>query len=277
MKIWCDVCDKEEASVFCSADEAALCVVCDRRVHHANKLASKHLRFSLVNPTIKDSPLCDICQERRALLFCQEDRAILCRECDLTIHKSNEYTKKHHRFLLTGVKLSPSPSTYNPSSASSTSISVTKDSTSAVSNEIFSSDGNHISDNWSISTSSISEYLLETLPGWRVEDFLDPSSSVTTTNVFCKTNYDQILPFGDHDLQSNMGSVSSEDFAISVPEIPNQSPQISLYSSQNGLLNGFRDSAEARKVQILAGNEVMIDFTVPHISHPSVKKARNFW
>lgn len=62
MKIWCDVCYKEEASVFCSADEAALCDACDRRVHHANKLASKHSRFNLVSPSYKESPLCDICQ-----------------------------------------------------------------------------------------------------------------------------------------------------------------------------------------------------------------------
>ena len=61
MKIWCDVCDKEEASVFCCADEAALCNGCDRHVHFANKLAGKHLRFSLTSPTPKDAPLCDIC------------------------------------------------------------------------------------------------------------------------------------------------------------------------------------------------------------------------
>ncbi|CAF2146150.1 unnamed protein product [Brassica napus] len=102
MKIWCDVCDKEEASVFCCADEAALCNGCDRHVHFANKLAGKHLRFSLTSPTPKDAPLCDICGERRALLFCQEDRAILCRECDIPIHQANEHTKKHNRFLLTG-------------------------------------------------------------------------------------------------------------------------------------------------------------------------------
>lgn len=66
MKIQCDVCSKEEASVFCSADEAALCVGCDRRVHHANKLASKHIRFSLQLPSSSsssdESPRCDICQ-----------------------------------------------------------------------------------------------------------------------------------------------------------------------------------------------------------------------
>ncbi|OMO98232.1 Zinc finger, B-box [Corchorus olitorius] len=93
MKIWCDVCDKEEAIFFCSTNKAALCENCDRRVHHANELASKHSRFSLLHPTFKESPLCDICQERRAFLFCQEYRAILCRECDLPIHRANEHTR----------------------------------------------------------------------------------------------------------------------------------------------------------------------------------------
>nr|DAD38059.1 TPA_asm: hypothetical protein HUJ06_008700 [Nelumbo nucifera] len=34
MKIQCDVCNQDEASLFCSADEAALCDGCDSRVHH---------------------------------------------------------------------------------------------------------------------------------------------------------------------------------------------------------------------------------------------------
>ena len=62
MKIRCDVCDQAEASVFCSADEAALCHGCDLHVHRANKLAGKHSRFSLLQPIKIDSPLCDICQ-----------------------------------------------------------------------------------------------------------------------------------------------------------------------------------------------------------------------
>ncbi|KAL2538278.1 putative salt tolerance-like protein [Forsythia ovata] len=102
MKIQCDVCDKDEAILFCVADEAALCDACDRRVHHANKLAGKHERFSLLQPSPKQALVCDICQERRALLFCQQDRAILCKECDESIHSANEHTSKHNRFLLTG-------------------------------------------------------------------------------------------------------------------------------------------------------------------------------
>ena len=62
MKIRCDVCDQAEASVFCYADEAALCHGCDLHVHRANKLAGKHSRFSLIQPMKKDSPRCDICQ-----------------------------------------------------------------------------------------------------------------------------------------------------------------------------------------------------------------------
>ncbi|GFP94817.1 B-box zinc finger protein 21 [Phtheirospermum japonicum] len=59
MKIRCDVCDKDEASVFCVADEAA---ACDHRVHHANKLAGKHQSFSLHHPSPKQAPLYDVCQ-----------------------------------------------------------------------------------------------------------------------------------------------------------------------------------------------------------------------
>ncbi|KAJ6927289.1 hypothetical protein NC651_011377 [Populus alba x Populus x berolinensis] len=198
MKIRCDVCYNVEATVFCCADEASLCDGCDHRVHHANKLASKHSRFSLVHPSFKESPLCDICQERRALLFCQEDRAILCRECDLPIHEANEHTQKHNRFLLTGVRLSASSSSslHAASSTSTNNFDANIDTTSnrnhqpylKNSDEILSSpsvetasattaynfEENHVSDNGSISTSSISEYL-ETVPGWCIDDFLDPS------------------------------------------------------------------------------------------------------
>ncbi|KAE8725609.1 B-box zinc finger protein 21 [Hibiscus syriacus] len=202
MKIWCDVCDKEEAIVFCCADEAALCGDCDRRVHHANKLASKHSRFSLLHPSFKQSPLCDICQVRRAFLFCQEDRAIFCRECDLSIHRANENTQKHSRFLLTGVKLSSSTSSLplNPTSSSSNAATIdadTKSSSSHSSNRFLLSVHNNenlgspsienhplastsrtyrVEDNASISTSSVSDFLMETLPGWHVDGFPEPSS-----------------------------------------------------------------------------------------------------
>ncbi|KAL1118006.1 hypothetical protein V6Z11_D01G003400 [Gossypium hirsutum] len=162
MKIWCEVCDKEEAIVFCPADEAALCGVCDHNVHHANKLATKHCRFALLQPD--DSPLCDICQEKRALLFCQEDRAILCRECDIPIHKANEQTTKHNSY-------------------GGQTICSEAETTSQSNNEIekplatYRIEHNYtIGDDDVLVSMSISEYLMETLPGWRVDDFLEPSS-----------------------------------------------------------------------------------------------------
>ncbi|KAG8071634.1 hypothetical protein GUJ93_ZPchr0006g46222 [Zizania palustris] len=78
MKVQCDVCAAEAASVFCCADEAALCDACDRR-------------------------------EKRGFLFCKEDRAILCRECDVSVHTASELTTRHSRYLLTGVRLSSEP------------------------------------------------------------------------------------------------------------------------------------------------------------------------
>lgn len=63
------------------------------------------------------------------MLFCQEDRAILCRDCDSPIHNANDLTKKHSRFLLTGIKISPSATPDSPGSvaASSTSSEVAEE------------------------------------------------------------------------------------------------------------------------------------------------------
>ncbi|XP_022944246.1 B-box zinc finger protein 20-like [Cucurbita moschata] len=214
MKIRCDVCNKEEASVFCPSDEAALCSACDHHVHRANKLAEKHSRFTLLRstPTGNSPPSCDICQVRRAFLFCLEDRAILCRECDIPIHGASEHTQKHSRFLLTGVKVSPSPAT---SSSSSTVSGGGSDESAEVTIEaeigifkassrkkakmgskgllrgplmedlqapIVGNFGGMSENGVSFSTSNISEYL-ESLPGWCVEEFLDSSC---VADVFCK-------------------------------------------------------------------------------------------
>lgn len=50
-----------------------------------------------------------VTQEKRGLLFCKEDRAILCPDCDVPVHTASELAMRHTRFLLTGVRLSGSP------------------------------------------------------------------------------------------------------------------------------------------------------------------------
>ncbi|KAF9623117.1 hypothetical protein IFM89_037633 [Coptis chinensis] len=295
MKIQCDVCNKEEALVFCSADEAALCNGCDQKIHHANKLASKHHRFSLLNPTNKDAPCCDVCQERRAFLFCRDDRAILCRECDVSIHAANEHTKKHIRFLLTGVKLASCNITAssNPSSVDSmiktNSQMLTKKDTvvavltpppsieSTTSTASKGCGGGYIAQSTTSgggSTSSIAEYLIETLPGWHVEDFLDSSSA--PPHGFCKN--DDLLLFLHADFETNLANLPSDDVGMWVPQAPPATHQFHSITEQKNEF--FKEVKDVNKPSLVTKtNKRWSDhgFTVPQISPPSNKRCRSFW
>ncbi|EEF28243.1 B-box zinc finger protein 25 [Ricinus communis] len=104
MKIQCDVCERAPATVICCADEAALCAKCDIEVHAANKLASKHQRL-LLNCLSNKLPPCDICQEKAAFIFCVEDRALFCQDCDEPIHSAGSLSANHQRFLATGIRV----------------------------------------------------------------------------------------------------------------------------------------------------------------------------
>uniref|UniRef100_A0ACD5YS81 Uncharacterized protein n=1 Tax=Avena sativa TaxID=4498 RepID=A0ACD5YS81_AVESA len=108
-------------------------------------------------------------QERRGFLFCKEDRAILCRECDAAVHAATELTMRHARFLLTGVRVSsepaapPAPPPCPEEENASSFCRSGDDDDGALPRSHGGSSG---------SGSSISEYLTKTLPGWHVEDFL---------------------------------------------------------------------------------------------------------
>ncbi|XP_027344270.1 B-box zinc finger protein 24-like [Abrus precatorius] len=104
MKIQCDVCEKAPATVICCADEAALCAKCDVEVHAANKLASKHQRL-LLQCLSNKFPKCDICQDKAAFIFCVEDRALFCQDCDEPIHSAGSLSANHQRFLATGIQV----------------------------------------------------------------------------------------------------------------------------------------------------------------------------
>ncbi|KAJ4884580.1 B-box zinc finger protein 21 [Raphanus sativus] len=317
MKIRCDVCDKEEASVFCTADEASLCSGCDQQVHHANKLAFKHLRFSLLYPSYNnDSPICDICQEKKALLFCQQDRAILCNDCDASIHSANEHKKKHDRFLLTGVKLSASSAVYKPTSESSSSssqdcsvpskkpLSAPQSNNSKIQPSSKIGGDSEVSQ-WG-STSTISEYLIDTLPGWHVEDFLD--SSLPPFGFSKSGDDDGMLPYieadDDSTKRNNYNTVSppSENLRIWVPQIPQTLPSsyTNQYFSQENKNNNIqfgkynketlpevKTYAPIQNMKQQGQNKRWYDdggFTVPQITttftHPplhSNKKSRYFW
>ncbi|XP_059279033.1 B-box zinc finger protein 21 [Lycium ferocissimum] len=296
MKIQCDVCNKNEASFFCVADEAALCDTCDHRVHHANKLASKHQRFSLLQPSPKQVPVCDICQERRAFLFCQQDRAILCRECDVSIHKANEHTQKHNRFLLTGVKISANSALYSSSETPSTNSLTTKNQDSTkkpkplpISGSVSSST---VHQEMAVAanigedslTSSISEYL-EMLPGWHVEEFLN--SSNIPTNGFCKIGDNDVFPIWDTEIESNLSSFSPESIGIWVPQAPPaptpQQNQTQIFP-QNINFGGQIEFKNSKDVTSNKSSRKWRDldnsFAVPQISpssSTSFKRSRTLW
>ncbi|CAL5026695.1 unnamed protein product [Urochloa decumbens] len=110
MRIQCDACEGAAATVVCCADEAALCARCDVEIHAANKLASKHQRLPLVgvagNGGGEDAlPRCDVCQEKPAFIFCVEDRALFCRDCDEPIHVPGTLSGNHRRYLATGIRV----------------------------------------------------------------------------------------------------------------------------------------------------------------------------
>lgn len=105
MKIQCDSCGVAAATVVCCADEAALCGRCDVEVHAANRLASKHQRLPLDALGAGKLPRCDVCQEKAAFIFCVEDRALFCRDCDEPIHVPGTLSGNHQRYLATGIRV----------------------------------------------------------------------------------------------------------------------------------------------------------------------------
>ncbi|KAE8685203.1 Zinc finger (C3HC4-type RING finger) family protein isoform 1 [Hibiscus syriacus] len=73
----CDYCDQSTALLYCRADSAKLCFSCDREVHSANQLFTKHSR----------SQLCDACHQSPASVFCETEQSVFCSNCDWENHK----------------------------------------------------------------------------------------------------------------------------------------------------------------------------------------------
>ncbi|KAG7572089.1 CCT domain [Arabidopsis suecica] len=87
----CDSCKSTTATLFCRADAAFLCGVCDGKIHTANKLASRHERVWL----------CEVCEQAPAHVTCKADAAALCVTCDRDIHSANPLSRRHERVPIT--------------------------------------------------------------------------------------------------------------------------------------------------------------------------------
>lgn len=49
-------------------------------------------------------------QDKTAFIFCVEDRALFCKDCDEAIHSANSRAANHQRFLATGIRVALSTS-----------------------------------------------------------------------------------------------------------------------------------------------------------------------
>lgn len=81
----CEFCGEAPALVHCRADSARLCLACDRHVHAANTVSSRHSR----------ALLCDTCRTARATILCASHNSMLCPNCDFDAHQ--DAAQQHDR------------------------------------------------------------------------------------------------------------------------------------------------------------------------------------
>ncbi|WCJ32322.1 B-box zinc finger protein 22 [Euphorbia peplus] len=248
MKIQCNVCETAEANVLCCADEAALCWGCDDKVHAANKLASKHQRVPLSGFS-SQTPKCDICQEAAGFFFCLEDRALLCRKCDVAIHTANAFVSTHQRFLLTGVKVGLESTDPGASSSSGKSASAEK-SNSVSRREAPIPVASPRNQDLPAQFGGLEEFgtvrfsLGSTAGGtqqWHLDDFLgmtdfnqsygyiDNGSSKADSGKRSDSDSSAILRCGDEEINDEECPGQVPDSAWAVPEIPSPPTASGLY------------------------------------------------
>ncbi|KAL5129934.1 B-box zinc finger protein 21 [Glycine soja] len=196
--------------------------------------------------------------------FCEEDRAILCRECDLSIH---------------GIGADAS----DPTSFSSNDTAIEERTTSSskinrpssFSNENISSSrtvgDNMACDKVSVSTSSISEYLIQTIPGYCMEDLLDASFA---SNSLSK-DYEHQSAFQNQDVQVSMRSFPLQTW---VPQSQGGSPQRSFTSNLYPQIDSLVGVMEMPKAKAGEGysnwiyNYDYAAYKLPSICPPLIKK-----
>ncbi|KAF7097023.1 hypothetical protein CFC21_098890 [Triticum aestivum] len=311
MRVQCDVCGLEPAAVLCCADEAALCSPCNRRVHRANKLAGKHRRLTLLQPSpaANDAaaPLCDVCKERRGLVFCVEDRAILCADCDEPIHSANELTAKHSRFLLVGAKLSADPLDKEIPSPDGSSDEHEDCSASAAEEAPAVHDASHAgSGGGGGGGSSISDYLTNICPGFEVDELLFDDAAfvavsrrpslypVPSTASWPKTKRpdlctwqkqkgrDEQVPFLDADLFDVVAAERPGKRGAWAPHVPHTPAPAWGLEEFPAAMVAPAAAAKAKQGHVREWYHSDSDsdvFAVPEITSPPAKRARpsSFW
>lgn len=261
MKIQCNVCESAEAKVLCCADEAALCWACDEKVHAANKLAGKHQRVPLFDSS-SPMPKCDICQEAVGYFFCLEDRALLCRKCDVAIHTVNKFVSTHRRFLLTGVKVGLECAENGASSSSGKPHSGEKEKLSGVEYCPFPQKTSRLSmageysNVLPLQSSELGNFTSPELqlgggstpgsmPQWQLDEyygpdefnqnygFMDHNSSKADSAKLGDSDCSSLLRMGEEELDGDECLGQVPDASLRVPEMPSPPTASGLYWPRN--------------------------------------------
>ncbi|KAF9666169.1 hypothetical protein SADUNF_Sadunf16G0201600 [Salix dunnii] len=89
----CEFCKSKAAVLYCRADSAKLCLLCDQQIHSANTLSLKHVR----------SQICDNCRAEPASIHSSNDNLFLCQDCDWGSHNSSlSVPSLHNRYPVEG-------------------------------------------------------------------------------------------------------------------------------------------------------------------------------
>ncbi|KAK1573092.1 hypothetical protein Q3G72_020267 [Acer saccharum] len=296
MKIQCNVCEAAEAKVLCCADEAALCWECDDKVHAANKLAGKHQRVPL-SVSSSQMPNCDICQETSGFFFCLQDRALLCRKCDVAIHTANTYVSAHQRFLLTGVKVGLEPADLGGSSSSVKSTSgekVSETKSHSLSrrgtpmpltgecNQVLPGNAGGVGD-FTTKVSFAGGSAAGSISSWQMDDFLglpefnqnygymDNGSSKNDTGKRGDSDSSPILRSADEELDDDecLGHVPETSWAV--PQVPSPPTASGLYWPKNS--QNQSDSAVFVPDIYCSASQNPYQY---HLTGPGTKKRRQF-
>ncbi|KAL7598616.1 hypothetical protein Lser_V15G25031 [Lactuca serriola] len=283
MKIQCNVCGSAEATVLCCADEAALCWACDEKIHAANKLASKHQRVPLSNSN-KQMPKCDICQEGDGYFFCLEDRALLCRKCDVAIHTVNSLVSSHQRFLLTGVKIGLETSSDLVSSSSVKSLPCEKipeslslpKSTNTQHNKVLREDFSYPKLTYGGGSPA------EVIQQWQFDEFFgltDPNQNYDYINN-TSSNKGDSSKMGDSDCCSILRALEveldSEDCLGQVPESSWAVPQIYSPPTASGLCSPKQEHCHEMNTAAFVPDVCYNEMSNSHHSMQTLKRRRNF-
>nr|KJB31556.1 hypothetical protein B456_005G195800 [Gossypium raimondii]KJB31558.1 hypothetical protein B456_005G195800 [Gossypium raimondii]KJB31560.1 hypothetical protein B456_005G195800 [Gossypium raimondii] len=94
----CDFCNHRIALLYCPADSAKLCLLCDHHVHSANLLSRKHLR----------SQICHNCSAQPVSVWRATHNLMLCQDCDWDTHGTCSVSTAHDRTPVEGFSGCPS-------------------------------------------------------------------------------------------------------------------------------------------------------------------------